>query len=380
MGTFSLVTLLLAPLHGDTGDVESSHDYPGFTRPPGYLISDFDEDNPAEFSFPVAAPLADDADHVVTIPVKGHRYVIRYELSAGPRGLSVFQTQQYYEKLASDGGYTVEKSGAVGDVTETFFKATASHTIWVYLAPAVTSNVVTVVEGGSADLPPAPPRLAVNTATLPPPPVAPKPIPTTPNLSPPPETPPAPAPAPAPAPVASVPAPVPAPAPDATPTLTPAPEPVADPNGEALFSDLSDKGRVVLPFTFKPGKEALDESSQPLIDRVVAMMKAHPEIFLRIEGHTDNTGYADDNLRLSAGRALAIQAKLVASDIEKKRLDAVGVGGLQPIASNVTAEGREKNRRIELVLWKKSPAFHAPAPNGNNYYPGGTTSPARAGL
>jgi len=62
---------------------------------------------------------------------------------------------------------------------------------------------------------------------------------------------------------------------------------------------------------------------------------------------------------------------LIAAHIDKKRLDAVGVGGLQPLADNDTAEGREKNRRIELVLWKKNPAFHAPAPNGNNYYPGG---------
>jgi len=66
-----------------------------------------------------------------------------------------------------------------------------------------------------------------------------------------------------------------------------------------------------------------------------------------------------------------VQAKLIAANINKKRLDAVGVGGLQPLADNNTAEGRGKNRRIELVMWKKYPAFHAPAPNGNNYYPGG---------
>jgi len=76
-------------------------------------------------------------------------------------------------------------------------------------------------------------------------------------------------------------------------------------------------------------------------------------------------------MRLSAQRALAVQAMIMADHISARRLDAVGVGGLQPLASNETAEGREKNRRIELVMWKKYPAFHAPAPNGNNYYPGG---------
>jgi outer membrane protein OmpA-like peptidoglycan-associated protein len=137
---------------------------------------------------------------------------------------------------------------------------------------------------------------------------------------------------------------------------------------------------VVLPFVFQPGKNDLDAASQPLIDRVVAMMKLHPELFLRIEGHTDNSGDPDYNLRLSAQRAIAVQARLIAVRIDKSRLDAVGVGGLQPLADNTTAEGREKNRRIELILWKKHPAFHTPAPNGQNYYPGAGSSPARAGL
>jgi outer membrane protein OmpA-like peptidoglycan-associated protein len=112
------------------------------------------------------------------------------------------------------------------------------------------------------------------------------------------------------------------------------------------------------------------------------MMKNHPDLFLRIEGHTDNTGDSDDNLRLSAQRALAIEAMLVDDHVDKKRLDAVGVGGLQPLADNSTPEGREKNRRIELVMWKKYPAFHAPAPNGQNYYPnpGPSDGSSRAGL
>jgi OOP family OmpA-OmpF porin len=137
---------------------------------------------------------------------------------------------------------------------------------------------------------------------------------------------------------------------------------------------------VVVPFYFQPGKDELDATSQPQIDRIAAMMKAHPDTFLRIEGHTDNSGFPEDNLRLSARLAFAVQARLVAANVDKKRLDAVGVGGLQPLASNETAEGREKNRRIELVLWKKNPAFHSPAPNGNNYYPGASTTPARSGL
>jgi outer membrane protein OmpA-like peptidoglycan-associated protein len=365
-GMLGLLALAIASLRADPGDVESSHDYPGFPRWPGFVISDFDEDSPADFSFPAAQPLPDDADHVVTIPVKGHRYVIRYEAGAGARTPTLFQTQRYYEKLASDGGFTVVKSGAVGDVTETFYKATASHQIWVYLEPSITSNVVTVVESTSGVTPPTsqppPPRLAMTPPAPPAPP--PLPAPSPPVVTPPPVLPPIPAPPPA-------------------PTVTPpAPATAAGPNDDSLYDQLSANGRVVVPFVFQPGKDALDDSSQPEIDRIVAMMNRHPDLFLRIEGHTDNSGEPEDNMRLSAQRAFAVQAKLIDADIDKKRLDAVGVGGLQPLASNTTAEGREKNRRIEVVLWKKYPAFHAPAPNGNNYYPGGAsaTGPSRAGL
>ncbi len=90
------------------------------------------------------------------------------------------------------------------------------------------------------------------------------------------------------------------------------------------------------------------------------MMKKHSDLFLRIEGHTDNSGDPEAALRLSAQRAFAVQAALVKAQVEQKRLDAVGVGGLQPLADNSTAQGREKNRRIELVMWKHY--SHAGAP------------------
>jgi outer membrane protein OmpA-like peptidoglycan-associated protein len=330
LGTLALAS---AALRADPGDVESSHDYAGFPRLPGFVITDYDEDSPAGFDFPVARPLPIDANHVETVHVKGHRYVIRYEFSAG-QAPGLFQTQRYYEKLAAAAGFAIEKNGAVGDVTETFYRAGARHETWVYLEPAITFNVLTIVESaGIASLPPLP--LAAATTT---------PIPVAPTSAP--------------------------------------PAPLVDPNGDSLYNDLNANGRVVLPFVFQPGKDALDASSQPLIDRVAAMMNRHPDLVFRIEGHTDNVGDPDDNLRLSAQRALAVQAMLIAARIDKRRLDAVGVGGLQPLADNDTAEGREKNRRIELVVWKKYPAFHAPAPNGNNYYPDTGSSPAseRAGL
>ena len=322
--------VVLAPflLRAETGDVESSHDYPGFPRVTGFLISDFDEDNPAEFDFPIARPLPDDADHVETVHVKGHRYVIRYELSATGRVPTLYQTQQYYEKLASDGGYTVEKSGAVGNVTETFHKSTATHEIWVFLEPAVTSNVVTVVE--SANEPkPLPPRLTAEPTSQP----------LTPNP-------------------AAVNNQVPGPEEGKEPSSS-SPAPGAD--EEPLYESLETQGRVVVPFAFRPGKDELDASSQPLVDEVVAMMNKHPELYLRIESHTDSSGDPDDAMRLSSRRAYAVLSALKSAHADVKKLDAVGVGGLQPIASNNTAEGRVANRRIELVLWKKNPGYHPPS-------------------
>jgi outer membrane protein OmpA-like peptidoglycan-associated protein len=126
-----------------------------------------------------------------------------------------------------------------------------------------------------------------------------------------------------------------------------------DAGGDALYASLSGEGRVIAPFVFQPGKDELDSTSQPLIDRIVAMMKKHPDLSLRIEGHTDNSGDPEDNMRLSAQRAYAVRSRIIAGDIDRKRLDAVGVGGLQPLADNATTEGREKNRRIELVVWKR---------------------------
>jgi outer membrane protein OmpA-like peptidoglycan-associated protein len=354
-------------LLADPGDVESSHDYPGFPRETGYVITDYDEDNPAEFDFPVARPLPLDAAHVETVPVKGHRFVIRYEWSDG-RVPTLFQTQSYYEKIAAADGFEVVKSGAVGDVTETFHRIRGARETWVYLEPAITVNVLTIMES-SEPVPELPPRLVATPAA--PSTLIPAPAPVVTPVVPPP------------APVAVVVAPAPpVPTPPPLPVtvvavVTPAPPPaLLDPKGETLYADLSRDGRVIVPFVFQPGRDVLEASSQPVVDRVVAMMKNHPDLFLRIEGHTDNSGDAEDNMRLSARRAYAVRATLVEAEINPKRLDAVGVGGLQPLASNTTAEGREKNRRIELVMWKKYPAFHAPAPNGQNYYPGGGSESA----
>jgi len=356
---FLALLLAAAPVRAVPGDADNSQDYPGFPRQPGFLITDFAEDNPAEADFPISHPMPLDANHVESVHVRGHRFIIRYQLGGGAPP-TVYQTQLYYEKLAATGGFQVAKSGAVGDVTETFCRTMAGHDIWVFLEPCNDVNVVTVVEAPRGSTPiPAPEQ-----AATPPGPIPQAPAPVTKVSLP---TPPAPPmnpggsttePAVA-APVTRLTSLTPAPAAKPAPTPKPEPAPPSAPapstatDSEALYNSLVVQGRIVVPLTFVPSRDTLDASSQPLIDRIVAMMKAHPDLAVRIEGHTDNSGDADENMRLSAERAIAVQDRIIVGGIDAKRLDSVGVGGLQPIADNATAEGREKNRRIELVVWKR---------------------------
>ena len=81
------------------------------------------------------------------------------------------------------------------------------------------------------------------------------------------------------------------------------------------------------------------------------MLVANPQVKkVRIEGHTDNTGAADFNTKLSQGRAKAVRDYLVKKGVAADRLEAKGFGPTQPIGDNKTAAGREANRRVEFEI------------------------------
>ncbi len=86
---------------------------------------------------------------------------------------------------------------------------------------------------------------------------------------------------------------------------------------------------------------------KPLND-VISILKANPAAKLSIEGHTDNTGKADINKKLSQKRADAIAAYLTKKGIAANRLTATGYGNEKPVADNKTTAGKAKNRRVEL--------------------------------
>ena len=100
--------------------------------------------------------------------------------------------------------------------------------------------------------------------------------------------------------------------------------------------------------TFETGKSALKPESYTVLDIVAASLVANPDIRIEIAGHTDNTGAASTNQRLSQSRAEAVQAYLASKGVAPSRMVAKGYGPTVPVATNTTAAGRAQNRRVEL--------------------------------
>ncbi len=81
-------------------------------------------------------------------------------------------------------------------------------------------------------------------------------------------------------------------------------------------------------------------------------LKKDNTLKISIEGHTDNSGDAKHNKKLSNDRANAVMQKLIALGIDKTRLSAIGYGAEKPLVANDTEENKAKNRRVELVKVK----------------------------
>ena len=79
-------------------------------------------------------------------------------------------------------------------------------------------------------------------------------------------------------------------------------------------------------------------------------MKAYPDASILIEGHTDSVGSDEVNQKISEQRASSVATALKKDYGVKNNISAIGKGKTEPIASNATAEGRAKNRRVEVIL------------------------------
>ena len=104
---------------------------------------------------------------------------------------------------------------------------------------------------------------------------------------------------------------------------------------------------------FNTGKSTFKSGVTEKIDVIAKVMNKNPKANFLIEGHTDSTGSAAINDKLSKERAMAVKDYLVKKGIDTTRLDAQGFGQNQPIASNKTADGRSQNRRVVVKVTNK---------------------------
>ena len=129
------------------------------------------------------------------------------------------------------------------------------------------------------------------------------------------------------------------------PPPAPAPEPKTPQLAELKGNRIEIRDQV----RFATSKSQILSESFPLLDDVARILKEHPELTrLEISGHTDSRGARDYNIKLSQDRAEAVRRYLVEKGVEAGRLVAKGYGPDQPIDTNDTAEGRQKNRRTEF--------------------------------
>lgn len=104
---------------------------------------------------------------------------------------------------------------------------------------------------------------------------------------------------------------------------------------------------------FEIGKWDILKPSFAELERVVAFLNLNPRLWIEISGHTDNTGNAAQKKELSLNRATAVQSYLLSRGIQDYRLTVKGYGMARPIASNLTALGRRRNRRVQFEVIKK---------------------------
>ncbi len=124
---------------------------------------------------------------------------------------------------------------------------------------------------------------------------------------------------------------------------------------EALNARETSRGLVLTlgDVLFESGKANLLPGAERTLEKLVQFLEENPDRKVLIEGHTDNIGSSTYNLDLSLRRAQAVQKALIERGIEESRILAQGYGELYPVASNKDAAGRQRNRRVEIVILKE---------------------------
>jgi OOP family OmpA-OmpF porin len=124
------------------------------------------------------------------------------------------------------------------------------------------------------------------------------------------------------------------------------------PRGVAVDADgCEQKGSITLEgVSFELNSADLTAESRPVLERTAADLKKYPRLRVEVQGHTDSSGSDQYNLTLSQRRAQAVREFLITQGVASEQLEARGYGEAQPIASNATAEGRARNRRVVVKV------------------------------
>jgi outer membrane protein OmpA-like peptidoglycan-associated protein len=125
--------------------------------------------------------------------------------------------------------------------------------------------------------------------------------------------------------------------------------------GADLYDKLAEEGRVTTRgILFAIDSDKIRPESTPTLEEIGKMLTDHLDLEISIEGHTDNTGDDKHNKDLSQRRAKSVRQFLIETyGIEGKRLESKGFGASNPVDTNDTPEGRQNNRRVELVRLEK---------------------------
>ncbi|WP_292023438.1 OmpA family protein [Maritimibacter sp. UBA3975] len=110
--------------------------------------------------------------------------------------------------------------------------------------------------------------------------------------------------------------------------------------------------KVVMPqgILFATDSSDVSPAIYPDLAALAQNLREYPNSTVQVLGHTDNTGQASYNLQLSQRRAQAVVGLLQSNGVGAARLQAVGKGDSEPVASNLSAEGRQQNRRVEVLI------------------------------
>ncbi len=120
--------------------------------------------------------------------------------------------------------------------------------------------------------------------------------------------------------------------------------------GKKLYDRIIADGKFVTRgILFDVNKASIKPESMGVINKIVKLMKDHPDLKFRIEGHTDSDGDEEFNLKLSLERANAVKEILINKGIDSSRLETKGFGESKPVDTNSTPEGKANNRRVEFI-------------------------------